>query len=579
MTGTSGPPAIERVENEMQDAKRFRWTFRPRGLGFKLFVFLALFLLLYFAINTLIFLESYANQVEYDVVHHAIQVSELVKRSTRYSMLKNHREDLANIIDNIGREEGIEGAWIFNKEGEIRFSSRPGDLLTTLGKEAEQCAFCHEGGEAKGTIPVENRYRFLKAPDGSRILGMINPIENEAACSSAACHAHPAGETLLGLLDIQMSLKDADEAVAHTRRKIILLSFLILIPTAALFWGLVHFLVHRPITKLIEGTRQVASMNLDTTIDIRSRDEIGDLADSFNSMTSDLKRANGQLQEWSATLEDKVRRKTRELEKAQAHLILAEKMTSLGQLAAMVAHEINNPMAGILTYAKLCLRQLGGCPDRARIAEAEENLGFIRDEARRCGEIVKNMLLFSRKTGGAIVENDLNAIVKRSVDLMRHSFEVKGVDLAFESEEAALPVCCDQDGMQQLLLALLINALEAIPEPPGRVDVRTSRLPGEEKVLIEVADTGAGIPEDVLPRIFEPFFTTKEAGKGTGLGLAVVYGIVERHGGRISVASSPMSGTTFTIALYETVCASLEGKEPNEGLSGGLRNAGGSDDG
>jgi len=538
------------VPKEGKPPKRRR-LIGPRGLGFKLFVVLALLLFLYFFINTLVFLSSFTKQMESKVLHHAIQVSDLVKRSTRYSMHKNHREDLANIIDNIGREEGIEGVWIYNKAGEIRFSSHPSDLNHMLDKEAEQCVFCHQGGQAKGTIPVENRYRFLRAEDGSRVLGMINPIENEPSCANASCHAHPADEKLLGLLDIQMSLKDTDEGVAETRRKVILVSCGLVFLAAVLFWGLVHWFVQRPVTKLIEGTRAVAGMNLDTTIDLRSRDEFGDLAASFNRMTWELKRANLKLQEWSNTLEEKVRQKTAALEKAQSHLILAEKMASLGQLAAMVAHEINNPLAGILTYSKLSIRYLETEADAARIGEALENLGVIRDEARRCGDIVKNLLLFSRKTGSASAPCELNAVVERSVDLTRHSFEVKGVELAMELEEGELHIHCNQDGIQQVLLGLLINALEAVTDPPGRVTVRTQCLPAEKKVRIVVADTGGGIPEDVLPHIFEPFFTTKEKGKGTGLGLAVVYGTIERHGGSISVRSEPGEGTEFTIDLPE----------------------------
>jgi two-component system NtrC family sensor kinase len=518
------------------------------GLGFKLFLLLTLFLFLYFVFNTFVYLRAYSTQLEANVIHHAIQVSDLVKRSTRYSMLKNHRENLANMIDNIGREEGVEGVWIYNKEGKIEFSSRPGLLYQTLEKDAEQCIFCHQGDEAKGTIPVENRYRFLQSENGYRVLGLINPIENEKSCSSAECHAHDPDEKLLGLLDIQMSLQTVDASVAETRRNIILFSCLMVLLTAALFWGLIHRFVHRPVRKLLEGTRQVADMNLDYRIDMDSGDELGVLAGSFNRMTDQIKQANIEVQEWSSTLEKKVRQKTLELEQAQSRLILVEKMASLGKLSAMVAHEINNPMSGILTYAKLSMRNLAkGGPEEVK--DTLENLGVIRDEAKRCGDIVKNLLAFSRKSPAETSRNDLNAIVRRAVNLVQHSFDVKNASIDAQLSDGPLSVTCARDGIQQMLVALLINALEALPEGAGKVTVTTRLREKERLVRLTISDNGTGIAQDVLPHIFEPFFTTKEMEKGTGLGLSVVYGIVKRHQGEVSVDSRPGEGATFTVDI------------------------------
>jgi two-component system NtrC family sensor kinase len=290
-------------------------------------------------------------------------------------------------------------------------------------------------------------------------------------------------------------------------------------------------------------------MNLDHRIDVSSDDEIGDLAASFNGMTEELKRANQAIQEWSATLERKVQQKTAALEKAQSHLVLAEKMSSLGKLSAMVAHEINNPLTGILTYAKVSLRGLERGSDPAVIADVNENLGIIRDEAKRCGGIVKNMLAFSHRTGGQMELEDLAAIVRRSVGLVHHSFEVKGVELSMELPDGETIVSCNADSIQQILIALLINAFEAIGPTPARVRVALQRLPADGMVRLTVADNGSGIPPEILPHVFEPFFTTKETGTGTGLGLAVAYGVVTRHGGWISAESGTEGGTVFTVEL------------------------------
>ncbi len=495
-----------------------------RSLGFRVFLAFSGLFFAFFAITIYVFLSSYSTQLEKNVIHHATQVSDLIKRSTRYSMLKNHREDLGNIIDNIGREEGIEGVWIFNKEGEIQFASRPADLHRILDKKAEQCVFCHRTEGAKGTIPVENRYRYLTAEDGTRMLGMINPIENESSCANAECHAHPPEEELLGLMDIQMSLREVDQSVADTRWKILVISGFLVLLTPLVFWALVRRVLHKPISKLIEGTRQVANMNLDHKIDVASKDEIGDLALAFNTMTENLKNAQQQM-------------------------ILREKLASLGKMSAMVAHQLNNPMSGMLTYAKLSRRNLERNPSSETIRDTLENLNVMGEEARRCGVIVNNLLNFSRTAMGKKGRWDLNAIVRRTADLLRHNFEVKNAKLDLDLADKELLLECDQGALQQLLVEIMVNAMESLDAAGGRVTIRTREVAASGTIRIEIEDTGKGIPEDLLSSIFEPFVTTKEAERGTGLGLAVVYGVVQDHDGTISVDSRMDAGTLFTIDL------------------------------
>jgi two-component system NtrC family sensor kinase len=299
----------------------------PHNIGTKLFMLLALLLLLVLVI-TLINTNLFTRQIENNVRNHAIQVSDLIKGSTRYSMLKNHREDLANIIANTGREQGIEGIWIYDKYGEVHFASDSTELNKTVAKEAEQCCFCHTAQQAKGTIPKENRIRYLRSESGDRILGLINPIENSASCSEASCHAHDPDKKLLGLIDIKMSLRDMDASVQSTRATVLLISAVLVLMTALLFRGFIRRIIHRPVSELIQGTQEVAAMNLEYEIPVSSRDELGYLSQSFNQMTQELKRSNESIREWSETLEDKIQEKTEELQRAQAHLILVEKMAS-----------------------------------------------------------------------------------------------------------------------------------------------------------------------------------------------------------------------------------------------------------
>jgi two-component system NtrC family sensor kinase len=216
-------------------------------------------------------------------------------------------------------------------------------------------------------------------------------------------------------------------------------------------------------------------------------------------------------------------------------------------MAAVVAHEINNPLSGILTYAKLLRKWMdhadGGSDKRK---DALECLDLIAGESRRCGELVKNLLTFSRTPPINLQTVDLNAIVDRTVRLVHHQCEMNGIQLQLEAAHDIPMVRCDPSQIEQVLLALMMNATDAMPRG-GNLWVCTRLGDSSEEVILAVRDDGVGIPADILPHIFEPFLTTKES--GVGLGLAISHGIIERHDGRIEVASELGKGTTFTIAL------------------------------
>ena len=520
-----------------------------RGISLKLFILLSVLLILVFSIIIYINTNFYAKQIESNIRDQAIQASNLIKRSTRTSMLKNQREDLATIISNIGQEHYIKGIRIYNKKGRIEFTNAPDELYKTIDINAEQCIFCHASDQAKGAIPKENRFRERRSESDERILGLINPIENEPDCYNAACHVHSNDEKLLGLLDIKMSLSELDKNAAETRTKTLIFSGILVIMATIAFGRVIRNQIQKPISKLIFGTHQVAVLNLDYIIDINSADEMGDLARSFNKMTKKLKQTQHELQEWSNTLEDKVKEKTKELEQTQNQLILAEKMASMGKLAAVVAHEINNPLSGILTYAKLSIKNLHNNPDQRLISDSIDNLKVIRDESKRCGDIVKNLLLFSKRSFGERSNHDLRSILNKSIELVRHTIKMKDMQLIRDITNDDTTISCDPAAIEQMMIALLINAIEASPKEGAELRIGLYSVDSKEMFRLEISDNGVGIPPDVLPHIFEPFYSTKDSEKSTGLGLAVVYGIVERHGGSIDVQSEANKGTTFSIDL------------------------------
>ncbi len=535
-----------------------------RSLGFKLYFLLAILLIISFAGIMYFNVTSYTKHLNASVINSAIQASDLVKRSARYSMLKNDRENLSQIIMTIAQESGVEGIRIYNKPGGIAFSDNESEIGTAVDKNAEQCYVCHGKEPAPSSLAPKSRIRILTSPQGYRTLGLINPIENEPDCFNASCHAHSSKDKLLGLLDVKMSLKSLDEETRKTRKNMILFSSIMIFITALLFAGFIIRLIHIPIRKLAKGTKEVANLNLDYTIDFNSKDEMGELAQSFNRMTKQLRAANDANQEWSATLEKKVKEKSEELKRAQAHMILVEKIASLGKLSAVVAHEINNPLSGILTYASLCLKMT---QDQAPLSPQESRslvkyLTVIKDETTRCGEIVKNLLVFAKKDFGKWTEESLHKIIRNSIQLVRHNVEMKELELIEEFTEGDDVTFCDASGIQHIFVALFINAIEAMSKG-GKIGVKTSLSNNGKEWEIVVSDTGCGIPEEILSHIFEPFISTKES---SGLGLAVVYNIVEQHQGTIKAESKPNEGARFIINLPRRpprVAQELEGNAIN----------------
>jgi len=390
---------------------------------------------------------------------------------------------------------------------------------------------------------------------------MVTPIYNEPACSTAECHAHPPEMKVLGVLDVDLDLDQVDKEL--TRIKLRGAGFtLIAILSIGLF--LVFFtkrFVDAPIRRLIEGTRAVSEMQLDHPIEIHSSEELSALAQSFNVMRERLKEAMTELNELNQGLESKVKERTEQLELAHKKLIQADRLASLGQLAASVAHEINNPLSGVLNLSMLMQRILKdtGVPPE-RLPEFRKYLAQVTAETSRAGRIVSDLLAFSRRSKPAAGEADLNRIVETTLSLVDHKLRLLNIEVEKNLAERLPTIVCDAPQIQQVVINLVLNAAEALAgRTNGRVAVRTGEI--SEGVFVEVEDNGEGISPAILTKIFDPFFTTKEEGKGVGLGLAVVYGIVKAHGGEVEVSSTQNVGTVFRVTLPLVSDDSTRGKE------------------
>ena len=469
----------------------------------------------------------------------AERVSDLVKRSTSQYMLRNDREGLHQMMATIASEPGVVRIRIFNQEGKITYSTDPGEIEHYVAKDAEACYGCHAAGRPLARLDRPDRFRIYRA-NGTAVMGVINPIENQASCSNAACHAHPPEQKILGVLDTNLSLAQTEASLAESNQAMLSYTLLGAVLISLLTGVLVWRLAGVPLQMLQRGTERLASGDLGYQIPLQSQDEFGDLASSFNAMS-------GELADARATLETRVQQKTRELTVAHQQMLQAERLTSIGKLAAVVAHEINNPLSGILVYAKLLQKWIERGADAGRQPEMRESLQVMESEIRRCSAIVHNMLTFARATPMNLGWNDANAILDRCLRLVRHKLELANIQLRLELEPEMPPLWCDAAQLEQLLLALVINAIEAMPRG-GNLWLRSRFLPPSSELELEVQDDGVGIPSEMLPRMFEPFQTTKESG-GVGLGLAVARQIVERHQGRIAVASEPGHGAKFVITL------------------------------
>lgn len=487
-------------------------------------------------------------EAERIAVHDADRFGDLIRRSTRYLMLRNDREALGEVLNTIGGQPGIRRVRIFSDTGVIRFSTDAREIGAAVNKDAEACFGCHANGQLPTQWQRPDRARILTDASGERNVGVIHVIQNEPACSAAGCHAHPAGQRVLGVIDTSLSLAAVDAQLAAQERRVVRLTLIIVIVLTLASFTFAWWVVGKPVRVLMEGTERLAQGDLEHRLSVHSHDELGELAASFNTMAESLARAQKEVTDWGRTLETRVEEETHKVEQAQAVLIAREKMASLGKLAAAVAHEVNNPLAGILTYARLSLKELEKiqCPPESR-EKMNQNLHIIERESRRCGNLMHNLLTFARQTSPNRQPAEIQVLISDALTLIRHRAELQSIRIETKVEEGLPHLLCDPDQIRQVILALLVNAVEAMPSG-GQLEIAAQK-DSAGGVQLRVKDSGEGIPPEVLPQIFEPFFTTKQDRMGTGLGLAIAHSALEQHGGSITVEAGPGAGTAFVVTL------------------------------
>jgi two-component system NtrC family sensor kinase len=612
-------------------------------IGLRLTFGVVLAMLLAIGIFAYFNIQSEKRSLLNEVERHAGQLSEHVKSDTRYDMLHNDRARIHSGIRRIGAQESIDRVRVYNKSGEIIYSSDEAEIGKMVDTNAESCYRCHSAGEPLEHLDQQERSRvFRPQPDSPRLLGIINPIYNAESCWTAACHAHPESQTVLGVLDVTIPLTEVDRYIRYSQLAIVILAVSVILILSLIVGFMVRRLIDRPVQELLTATRHVAGGNLAYRIDVERADEMGMLAKSFNNMTDNLAEARLQL-------------------------FQSDKLASLGRLAAGVAHEINNPLTAVLTNSSYLLKRSKGQP------EVAEDLQVIVSETIRCREIVKSLLDFARQTILKKRKADINEIIGRAAIVIENQLSLRQVKLVMELGDDLPKVTVDANQIQQVFINLMVNASDAIGENAGTIKVtseaialrptgvlqikralcpkrhdlvdrkvqidgkpaismrfrhnkesglihlnpmyglnghRIGDMPNydedtqlmcpdcsasliaegepcpqcvspifayevplkglvqgclkdgcgwhrweqvdstwdDEYVEVRVTDDGCGIPKSQIPKLFEPFATTKGQ-KGTGLGLAVTWGIVDNHNGTITVESEVDIGTSFIIRI------------------------------
>lgn len=612
-------------------------------IGLKLTFGVVLTVLIVIGIFAYFNIQSEKKNLLNEVERHANQLSEHIKSDTEYDMLHNDRKQVHESIRRIGRQESIDRIRVFNKSGEIIYSSDPADIGKMVDKKAESCYRCHLAGKPLEHLETQERTRIFRPhEDSSRLLGIINPIYNAPSCWEAACHAHPKTQKVLGVLDVTMPLTEVDRNIRRSQVAVVVLAISAILILSLIVGFMVRWWIDRPVQELLKAMKHVSGGNLAYRVKVKRDDELGMLARSFNEMTENLAQARLQL-------------------------FQSDKLASLGRLAAGVAHEINNPLTAVLTNSSFLLRRSQGQP------EVCDDLKVIVSETIRCREIVKSLLDFARQTVPKKRKADINEIIGRAATVIENQLSLGRVKLVMDLDATLPNVTVDANQIQQVFINLMVNASDAIGENSGTIKItskainlgptgvlqikralcpkrhdlvdrkiqieakpaismrfrknrhtglihlnpmygssehRLNDMPAleegvellcpdcstsliaegelcpkcssviyafevplkglvqgclregcgwhrwelvdsawnDEYVEVRVSDDGCGIPKSKISKLFEPFTTTKGQ-KGTGLGLAVTWGIVDNHNGTITVESEVGAGTTFIIRI------------------------------
>ncbi len=526
------------------------------------------FTLVSVAALSVLLIRSQREQALREAIHASENIAEIIHLSLDHEMRVHEREALREMLESVGEQLDIESVRIFNKYGVIVYSSRRGQVGEVADIGSAPCAICHEGPVPLADLDPTDRSRTYQGPTGEPLLGTIEVIRNEPDCQGSGCHAALEDQRVLGIMDVTVSLGPTEARMTAATRNAFLFSILAMALITGTLYVMITRSVRRPIDRMIAATSRVASGGESLPVPRGATREIHILAKSFNELVETLSSSRHQSEAWANTLEEKVTDTARELRDAQFQVAHADKLASVGLVAAGIAHELNSPLMAIITFTHLVKDTL------PTDSSQHEDLRMIEREANRCAAIIRQLLDFSRRQAQEPDTDpcSVKKVIDEALDLLK--VETQNADVEVQvSVPSSLPlVAGNESQLMQVFLNLFLNAVHAMPRG-GRLTIHSEvvdraehdgeDLPphsGSHLLKTIVRDTGGGIPREALHKVFDPFFTTKPVGKGSGLGLSVSLGLIRAYRGTIRVDSDGKSGTQFTVLLP------LPG-EPTEGIS------------
>ena len=532
--------------------KYFRFRSSIYGQVIYTITLLSIFLFVSFGIIFRSVNEKYLNTT---IKQSGNNIGSIVDGALYYSMLKNDRSALQNTLDVINTMPGIEDVNMYDNQDNLVHSSFYQD---TSGHNNPNCKECHANistmfprkEKSFKIVNIDTECEMSEKDYNHRLLLIRSPILNQKSCYTSSCHAHQESDDVLGSFVIRISLEDLDEAVEETSTDFFLLAAL---TTFLLIIFIVLFTrkkINKPLNAIIKASEAVSKGDKSTRLEVKPNQlyDMRMVSSAFNEMLDNLQTATKELQNWSQQLEYKVQKKTEELSEMQHELIHVERIASLGKLSSSVAHEINNPLSGVLTYTKLVQKQLRKpFLDEATKESMLKYLKVIETETKRCGDIVKGLLDFSRKDQQDFKSKHLHQILHETYILMAHQMKIENISFLTDFTAESDLISCSENEIKQACIAILLNASEAIIEN-GEILMETSN-PDEHTIKLEITDNGSGISPDDIPHVFEPFFSAKQKASGIGLGLAIVHGIIQNHKGKVEVDSDLGNRTTISITL------------------------------
>jgi len=526
-----------------------------RSLAIKLIFYIGIILILTIGIFAYININLQRNHLIEEMQQDAVRLSQTIERSIKYDMLTARNDYVQKTLEDIGKQEGIEQIRIFDKKGKIIAADSVEEVGILIDRKAEACYTCHKDKEPLERISTPDRTRIFKLEKGYRVLGVINPIYNEAGCYNSDCHFHPKDQNVLGVMDILISLGRLDEQIGTGRKQILiyfLLTFLFISVGSSLF---IFLFVNTPIHKLIEGTRKIAEGDLNYRIGSYKSDEIGKLGKSFDKMTAELKKSREEIEQWNLKLKEEVKKATERLRKTNEKLNRAnEQLRGLDNMKSDFMRRMEHGSRSHLAVVQSCLSLVLG----EHYSElGEQQMDLIKTAKRRSStllELLDDILILSYRKSAKAAYNmepvQLAEIMQKVVDEVQAQAQKKKIVINIQIPLDFPQVVADRKALNEVFSNLLSNAVKYTREN-GAVNVEAKQKKGF--IEIDVSDTGIGIASENSPEIFDEFYRAPNAKsykiEGTGLGLAIVKEIVEAHGGVLKVKSELGKGSTFTVSL------------------------------